>query len=241
MKNRDFFYLQYNKINWANQEKTHINERINKFVIDEIILKHTGEDISVFDIGFGIGFFLKELYGKLSGKFVHIILAGCEPSQTNYRHFADNLLQETSSLSFDISNETFENARPEARFDFITAIYVFPHFLATYLPSVVQKISSLLKEQGKFILVVANEKYLQEKLRSEKDLFIEKSMIEFNGKQYEEVLHYSDIPDIGKVIDYNREERFYLDLFQANAFILADKREVNDNGFLCSVFVFEKQ
>lgn len=241
MKNRDFFYLQYNKINWANQEKTRINQRINEYLIDEIISKHTDKEIAIFDIGFGIGFFLRMLHQKLQWKFASITLAGCEPSRVNYQHFANNLPEEINGISLQIFKETFENARASDQFDFITAIYVFPHFLATHLPSIAQKIASLLKESGRFVLVVANEKYLKEKLVSEKDLFIEKSKIELNGNSYEEVLHYSDIPNIGKVIDINREERFYIDLFEANSFILADKKEVDDNGFLCNVFVFEKK
>lgn len=60
-KNRDFFYLQYNKIDWKNQEKTKINYFINEYIIDNIILKHQEESISLFDIGFGIGFFIKML------------------------------------------------------------------------------------------------------------------------------------------------------------------------------------
>lgn len=38
MKNKDFFYLQYNKINWKNQTETKINSFIN--------------NISIFDNGF---------------------------------------------------------------------------------------------------------------------------------------------------------------------------------------------
>jgi len=241
MKNRSFFHLQYDRINWANQEKTRINEHINKYLINEVILKHPGNNIAVFDIGFGIGLFIKMLYEKLPEKFDHVTLAGCEPSQVNYQHFAKKLPRETGNVSLTILNGTFENVRLNGPFDFITAVYVFPHFLATYLSDIVKKIASLLKERGKFILVVANERYLKEKLAAEKDLFIEKSKVRFNGKQYEEVLHYTDIPDIGKVIDINREERFYIDLFETNSFLLIDKKEVSDNGFLCNVFMFEKK
>ena len=67
MKNKDFFYLQYNKIDWKNQEKTKINSFINNYIIRNIILKHKGSDISVFDIGFGIGFFFKMLLPALGG------------------------------------------------------------------------------------------------------------------------------------------------------------------------------
>jgi len=51
-------------------------------------------------------------------------------------------------------------------------------------------------------------------------------------------LHYSDIPEIGKIIDYNREENFYLDLLKNNGFELFSKKNLEDNGFICTVFVF---
>ncbi len=241
LKNRDFFYLQYNKINWANQEKTRINEFINRYLINEIILKQTGDEIAVFDIGFGIGFFIGMLRRALPSKYRNVVIAGCEPSRVNYQHFVQTIQGEPSYVNIKVINDTFENIHVDTTFDFVTAVYVFTHFLAIHLPEVVRKISTMLKERGKFILVVANEAYLKQKLETEKDLCIEKSTIEFNGKQYDEVLHYSDIPEIGKVIDYNREERYYVDLFEANAFVLLEKQDINDNGFLCSVLVFEKR
>ena len=53
MKNKNFFYLQYDKINWPNQEKTKINSFVNNFIIQEIILKKKGDEIKIFDIGLG--------------------------------------------------------------------------------------------------------------------------------------------------------------------------------------------
>ena len=66
MKNKNFFYLQYDKINWENQEKTKINSFVNNFVIKNIILKKKGPDIKIFDMGFGIGFFFKMLNQNLN-------------------------------------------------------------------------------------------------------------------------------------------------------------------------------
>ena len=60
------------------------------------------------------------------------------------------------------------------------------------------------------------------------------------GKKYKEILHYSDIPEIGKIIDYNREEQYYLDLFKRNNLKLVEKKALDDNGFVCTIFVFEK-
>ena len=78
----------------------------------------------------------------------------------------------------------------------------------------------MLKDGGKFVLVLAEEKYIENKLKTEQDLFIEKRNITYGGKQFKEWLHYSDIPKIGKLVDYNREEAYYLDLFKNNNFKL---------------------
>ncbi len=77
MKNRDFFYLQYNKINWRNQEKTKINFRIYDYIIKNILLKKGSNNIAIFDIGFGIGCFLKMLLLNLRGYYRNIIIEGC--------------------------------------------------------------------------------------------------------------------------------------------------------------------
>ncbi len=50
MKNKNFFYLQYNKINWENQEKTKINSLVNNFIIKEIILKKEDKSIKILDL-----------------------------------------------------------------------------------------------------------------------------------------------------------------------------------------------
>ncbi|NQV91655.1 hypothetical protein HQ489_04220 [Candidatus Woesearchaeota archaeon] len=50
MKNKEFFYLQYNKVNWQNQEKTKINQFVNEYIIDHFIPKD--KEIKLFDIGF---------------------------------------------------------------------------------------------------------------------------------------------------------------------------------------------
>ena len=140
-----------------------------------------------------------------------------------------------------IYNKTFQDVQTETKFDFITAIYVFPHFAPDDLKEIAKKIHSMLGENGKFILVVADEKYLEEKLKDKRDLFIERNIIKMDGKEYNEVLHYSDIPKIGKVIDYNREESFYIDLFTKNGFQVSQKNSLDDNGFICTIFVFEKR
>lgn len=240
MKNKDFFYQQYDKINWENQEKTKINAFVSNFIIKEIILKKKSSNIKIFDIGLGIGFFLKMLYQDLIKHYKEIIIEGCEPSTKNYNYFMKKPLKVRENVKLKTYNKTFLDTESDEKFDFITAIYVFPHFVPDELEGIAKKINSMLGENGKFILVVANEKYLKEKLKTMKDLFIEESTIYLNGRNYNEILHYSDVPKIGKLIDYNREERFYIDLFKKNKFKLTQKKDLNDSGFLCTVFVFEK-
>ncbi len=237
MKNKEFFYLQYNKINWQNQEKTKINALVNNHIIQNIILKNKRQSIKIFDIGFGIGFFMKMLSEALTRSYNEITLAGCEPSKKNYDYF----IERNSLKKLETYNKTFQEIKTSKKFDFITAIYVFPHFTLEDLDSIAKKINSMLETAGKFILVVANEKYLKGKLRDKRDLFIEKNTFRWNGKEYWEVLHYSDIPEIGKVIDYNREESFYIDLFEKYNFRLAERKNLDDKGFICTVFVFEKK
>lgn len=242
MKNKDFFYLQYNKIDWKNQEKTRINEFINNHVIQNVILKHKGDSVFIFDIGFGIGFFLKMLLAALTERYKSIVIEGCEPSQVSYDYFLNKQPKRIKkSASLKTSKETFQDIKTKTRFDFITAMYVFPHFLFEELDEVVKKIHSMLADGGKFVLVLANGEYLENKLKTEKDLFLETKMIEYNGRRYKEWLHYADIPKIGKIIDYNREEAFYLDLFANNDFTLKHKENIDDSGFICTLFVFERK
>lgn len=241
MKNKNFFYQQYEKINWENQEKTKINSFVNNFIIQEIISKQKGSSIKVFDIGFGIGFFIKMLYKSLSPIYKNIVIEGCEPSAKNYNYFIKKPLNFRKGVQLKTHNNTFLNTKTDEKFDFITAIYVFPHFVSEELGETAKKINLMLKQSGKFILVVANETYIEEKLKSMKDLFIERNAVEFDGKKYKEVLHYSDIPKIGKLIDYNREEQFYPDLFKKYGFKLNQKKDLDDSGFICTVFVFQKK
>jgi len=241
MKNKEFFYQQYEKINWENQEKTKINSFVNNLIIEDIILKKTSSNIKIFDIGLGIGFFIKRLYRRLGKSYKNITLSGCEPSDKNYDYFVKKKpINERKNVKLKFYKNTFQNVRVDEKFDFITAIYVFPHFSQEDLRDVVKKINLMLEDDGKFVLVVANEEYIKDKLRSKKDLFIENNIIEINGNKYKEVLHYSDIPKIGKIIDYNREEKYYIDLFRKNNLKLIQKKHFDDNGFICTIFVFEK-
>ena len=161
MKNKEFFYLQYNKVNWQNQEKTKINSFVDNFIIQNIISKKEGDEIKIFDIGFGIGFFLRMLQKNLSKSFKTIILEGCEPSRKNYKYFKSKPLN-LKNTRLRVFNKTFLQTNTDTKFDFLTAIYVFTHFASDELNDVAQKINSMLNNEGKLILVVANEKYLEE-------------------------------------------------------------------------------
>lgn len=240
MKNKNFFYLQYDKINWENQDKTKINSFVNNFIIKEHLLKKQGQVIKIFDIGLGIGFFIKMVYDELTKKYESVIIEGCEPSKKNYNHFLRKKILIKSKDKIKTFNNTFQEVKTNEKFDFITAIYVFPHFTLEDLEEIGQKINSMLNKKGKFILVVAEEKYLEKKLKDKRDLSIERNTIKMNGKKYKEILHYTDIPNIGKVIDYNRESSFYVDLFRKSGFKLYKKDNLNDNGFICTIFSFEK-
>src|SRR3989344_3498470 len=127
MKNKEFFYLQYDKINWENQEKTKINSVVNSFIIKEIISKNKNKTLKIFDIGFGIGFFIKRLYNQLTKSYKNITIEGCEPSLKNYNYFVKKKpLKIENNTKLRTYNKTFLEAQTDDNFDFITAIYVFP-------------------------------------------------------------------------------------------------------------------
>jgi 2-polyprenyl-3-methyl-5-hydroxy-6-metoxy-1,4-benzoquinol methylase len=241
MKNKEFFYQQYDKIKWENQEKTKINFYLNNFIIKNIISKKSEQSLNLFDIGFGIGFFIKQLYKAVGKNYSKIHLEGCEPSFKNYRYFKSRPFNLKEASTIRTYNKPFLKVKTDEKFDFITSIYVFPHFEANELIDTAKKIKSMLKDRGKFILVVANEKYLSEKLKSKRDLFIENNIISFRGKKYREILHYSEIPQIGTIIDYNREDQYYIDLFKSVGLIMKNKKELNDNGFICNILIFVKK
>jgi SAM-dependent methyltransferase len=235
MKNPDFFFQQYDKINWVNQENTHLNLSVYKFIIDEIFSKKEAP-FSMFDIGSGIGFFIGMVKDKYDNA-VHI--EGCEPSKKSYDYFSNN--NHINKENITIYPNTFQTLVIDKKFDFITAIYVFPHFVETDLIDVTQKISQMLNENGQLIIVVSNEEYLRNKLETKKDLFIEKNTIEFRDKEYKEYLHYVEIPGMGTVIDYDREEDYYKDLLEDNGLKLVKKDKLSSDSYICTVFTFEKK
>jgi SAM-dependent methyltransferase len=206
---------------------------VNKFIIDEIISKKS-IPFKIFDIGSGIGFFIRMLKEKYADS---IYIEGCEPSKKSYDYFVKNNINKNN---ITIYPSTFQDFMTDEKFDFITAIYVFPHFIEADLRQVVQKIFGMLNKNGKLVIVVSNEEYLRNKLKTKRDLFIEKNVIEFKGKEYKEYLHYVEIPEMGTVIDYDREEDYYKDLLEDNGLILVKKDTIHSDEYICTIFTFEK-
>ncbi len=240
MKNKNFFYLQYDKINWPKQEKTKTNAFVNDYIIDKIIAKKNCSSIKIFDIGFGIGFFIKMFYRKLNHVCKELTIVGCEPSEKNYNFFIKKLFKPRKGVKLKTYNSTFLNTKTDQKFDFITAIYVFPHFIHNELNEMVKKINFMLEQNGQFILVVENESYVKKKLKTLKDLLIENDIIKIGDKKYKEVLHYTDVRGLGVVIGYDREEQLYIDLFKKNGLKLNLKKVLDAHGPICTVFVFQK-
>jgi len=232
-------YLQYNLLNWPVQSQSRLNFYVHQFIIDKVIYAQQRSKTKVFDIGFGIGMLFKMLCDHLDGE-IELRMEGCEPSGKNYRYFTNNPPKLCRGAEIKTHNNSFLDTQTDQKFNYITGIYVFPHFLQKDLETAVRKIYGMLEQTGQFILVVANEDFLKEKLRSTKDLIIERIFFEYHGEKYEEILHYSDIPEIGRILDYNREENYYLHLFRNNGFELVEKNILEDNGFICTVFVFLK-
>ncbi|MFH1066046.1 MAG: class I SAM-dependent methyltransferase [Nanoarchaeota archaeon] len=235
--NRKFFYEQYNKINWTNQEKNKINFDISEFIIQKIIAKKKGKALKVFDMGFGIGSFIKMLSKALGPKYEEIIIEGCEPSTKNYNFFINKQAKRKQKAKVKVYNTTFLGAKTDKRFDFITAIYVFPHFLPDELKKTAEKISSMLEPEGRFIMAVASETRVKEKLKEREDLLIKRNTLNLFGKKYKQVLHYSEIKGIGTVVDHNRENRLYIDLFKKQGLKLVMNKNIDKNG--TTIFVFK--
>jgi cyclopropane fatty-acyl-phospholipid synthase-like methyltransferase len=93
-----------------------------------------------------------------------ISISGCEPADKSYNYFIEN----NNFENVKVYNETFQNIKIDKRFDVITAIYVFPHFIESDLIPVIKKIYEMLNDNGKFIMVVSNEVYLRNKLDTHK-------------------------------------------------------------------------
>lgn len=239
MKDKKFFYEQYNHIDWSQQEKTKMNSYVNDYIIDFIIKNINKDTISIFDIGFGIGFFIKAFIEKVKHKYKSIFIEGCEPSNS-YHYFVKNKKTDVDVVSHFLP---FLDVNTENKFNVITAIYVFPHIQFNELESFIQKIYSMLNENGRFICIITSEKSFKTDRKNDKDLFnvVEQNNVEYDGKKYDEILHKSMLPEIGYVYDYNRDEDLYVDMFLNNNFEIEERKELNDGYFLHSLLIFKKK
>lgn len=239
MKNEAFTYHQYEQLNWLIQEETKINSTINRFIIQHILNGKKSEEVRVFDMGFGTGLLLEMLQDALSPEYESITLEGCEPATNHFKHFESRSIQ-SGLAQTRIFNQTFLETCTDTKFDYLISVYVFPHINTDELADVANRIHSMLRADGKFILVVANENQLLAKLHSHPELVIEKRSTMRNGNTYQEHVHYSEIPQIGSIIDINREERYYLELFRELGMEVSFQSTLDDQGFLCSFLVFSK-
>lgn len=239
--NGDFAYKQYERLSWENQDKTGTNSLIIEDIVRNIVSKKAGEEINIFDMGFGVGSFLKKASDRLSRHFKSIRIRGCEPCVKHYEYFKNLNFRPAANVKIETENSAFENIEINEKYDWLTAIYVFPHIHFEKMEATAQKISGALRDDGRLALVVANENYIRNKIKANSDLLIDKKSIEYNGKLYDEYLHYSELPDIGAIIDYNRDERLYADIFSAAGLELSAKIEINENGFISTIFEFLKK
>jgi cyclopropane fatty-acyl-phospholipid synthase-like methyltransferase len=218
-----------------------MNGFINDFIIDEIISVRQAKELKVFDIGFGIGAFIRMLIEK-TNEHTDLIIEGCEPSEKNYSYFKDTsaTLPEGTILKTHLA--TFLETESENKFDFITAIYVFPHIAQDELAATVKKIYSMLMSGGRFVMVVVNEHYLKEKMEADEEVFtlLDKYEVDYGGRKYKEYLYHTYLPGIGRILDYSREEEFYKDFFEGNGLSLVQKNDLEDSGYICSAYVFQK-
>lgn len=239
MTHQDNSYLQYDALNWQQQVKTGINSTLHDFILRNIISRHKGDEIKVFDMGFGIGRFPELLQKTLPGAYKKVILEGCEPSVKNYEYFRSRISEKRLS-GLRIFNNTLLETDTSTKFHFLTAVYVFTHISSDELEAVVQKISDMLDPGGQFILVMVNEDFLEENMDVQTFRLIERSEFELDGKKYWQVLHYTDIPQIGTIIDHSRQEQLYLDLFKKNGLDLSISTDLIDHGYPCRILGFLK-
>lgn len=237
-QNERFFYHQYDRIDWEKQKDTGLNLGVNEELLRIIKERHRHSALYLFDIGYGIGFFLQMCCEEISDDYESIHIEGDEPSKQNYEYYEAN-----RSVPDDITVQThrqpFLETKTDKSFDVLTSTYVFTHLTQDQLQPAAQKIQEMLRPGGTFLLTVANEAYLQQKLRDDEDLLIQTNKLCLSGETYEEYLHYTEIPEIGNVVDLNREEGFYKHLFEESGLRLCRKEVVDDDGFIASIFIFE--
>ncbi len=215
-----------------------MNSFVYDYIISNIFLKYNDNAISLFDVGFGIGLFLRMFLEKASKKYARVYLEGCEPSKTSFEYFINESGKEMNMVAH---HETIADVKTLSKFDVITAVYVMPAVLFEDIEHFAKKVYLMLNKGGRFYCVIAAEKSYKDS-KNNKDLFtiLEKNNREYKGKHYTEFLHKSLLPGIGYVFDYNRDEDLYADIFSQNGFWVEEKKEIDDGYFLNTLFIFKK-
>ncbi len=242
MKNNDFLFSQYEEeVDWFKQEEANINAGINKYIIDEIVARKKSDSINLFDMGFGIGFFIEMFYERARDIYNNINIEGCEPSEKSFSEFKKEKIKLKDDHCLNLQNSFFLDLKEEGgRFDVLTSVYVFNCLKFGELEENFNKISSMLKRKGLFFLVVSSDNCFLERVKKDQDLIIKEREIEFQGNKYREITHYTDLEGLGRIVDCNRETDLYIDMAKKKGLFLIEKQEVFDNNLISSVLIFEK-
>jgi ubiquinone/menaquinone biosynthesis C-methylase UbiE len=241
MKNDNFLSFQYEELDWFKQEEAKINVNINRYIIEEIILRKKSKSINLFDMGFGVGFFIKMFYKKVQDIYDRIIIEGCEPSEKSFSKFKKSEVEIKNGHYLNLNKSFFLDLKIEDdKFDVLTSIYIFNCLKFGELEKTFEKIANILKSGGLFFLVVSSDNCFLERVRKDKSLIIKKDILEFGGSKYKEITHYTDLEGLGRIVDCNRETSLYIDLAKKYNLSLLEKKEVFDNDLISSVLIFEK-
>ena len=175
-----------------------------------------------------MGWFMNFMKSSI-GKKMQMALTGILLCLFLIIHVAGNLTLFVGQEAFNAYVETLSKVKPLVRIiEVILALIFIGHIINAVILTIQNRRSTA-------------EKYLRNKLRTKKDLFIEQNIIEFKNKKYKEYLHYVEIPGMGTVIDYDREEKYYKDLLEDNGLRLINKNNFKSDEYICTIFVFEKK
>jgi cyclopropane fatty-acyl-phospholipid synthase-like methyltransferase len=242
MKNDDFLFSQYEKeVDWSKQEEADINANINKYIIDEIVARKKSDSINLFDMGFGVGFFIEMFYERARDIYNNIKIEGCEPSEKSFSEFKKEKIRLKDDHCLNLQNSFFLESKDEGdSFDVLTSIYVFNCLKFRELLDNFKKISSMLKKKGLFFLVVSSDDCFLERVKKDQDLIVKEREVEFQEKKYREITHYTDLEGLGRIVDCNRKAGLYVDMAKKCGLSLIEKQEVFDNNLISNVLIFEK-
>lgn len=232
-------YEQYNAIEWKNQITTRLNEPVNMFIIEKYLTISDKDELRIFDIGFGVGFLFTMVTEKLSSVYNKIYLDGCEPASKSFQYFTEHTPR-YENVEFGVVNSPFLTFDTNNAYDVITAVFVLPHIDIHDLVLVASKISTMLNAEGKCIIVIANELQWKQRVHQHEYELLDLEEVELFGRKYKQVLNKTSLPQIGVVTDYNRDEKLYIDMFENQGLILKARTDLEDQGFISTVLVFQR-